>query len=125
MSASANTPSACLSNVFGQQFATQLVASCSAGSPTSQPRAKLARPASNDTGTGPRNTRRRPCGTDGSADPQPYKPKDLFQSGAGDPDYQAAIADDEETVGGVSRKRLPAAEDRGGHLSVLTSERFH
>ena len=85
MPASANTPSACLANFFGQHLATQLVASRGEGSPTSLPRAKLARPAPNDTATGLRNTRRRACGSDGTANAQPFKPKELFQSGAGDP----------------------------------------
>ena len=93
---SANMPSAALAKVFGQSFATQLVASRRSGSPSSSP-AKTARRAPNEPTTGPPKTRRRPCEPYGTSHTMPTEPKVLFQTGAADPDYQAAIAVDEET----------------------------
>ena len=93
---STNTPSPALANVFGHQFATQLVASRGSGSPSSSPsRAKKARPTPADPTTNP-NNRPLPDESHGPTQPKCTEPKVLFKTGAGDEDYQAAIVADEE-----------------------------
>jgi hypothetical protein len=93
---STNTPSPALANVFGHQFATQLVASRGSGSPSSSPsRAKKARPTPADPTTNP-NNRPLPDESHGPTQQKCTEPKVLFKTGAGDEDYQAAIVADEE-----------------------------